>query len=162
MLSDIEIIELNNYLVSNMGDQRDLGGSSKLIGNEFEVSIDNNYFIDDIKHKVQNMFHVNLSAHSSWVSVSKWNESVFAHNHINPGSQLIIFTAVYYLEANGNDDFTIENPDTFQKLLNNNTFSFKPRKNDFVVFPGWLKHWVVGNTGKDPRICIVIDFKFSS
>ncbi len=75
------------------------------------------------------------------------------HNHINK-----TIVCVYYLnvpETQNDNDGTIIFYDPEEIKI----FDFKPKTNDMIIFPGYLKHSVLPYVGEEPRLSLVMELE---
>lgn len=73
------------------------------------------------------------------------------HNHINK-----TIVCVYYLnvpETETDDEGRI----IFYNPKEEKIFDLKPKTNDMIVFPGYLKHSVLPYNGEEPRLSLVME-----
>jgi cupin superfamily acireductone dioxygenase involved in methionine salvage len=108
-------------------------------------------------HTLFKSINSNVKIQNYWISESKPNTSVISHNHINPNQQIVVYSAVYYLQAENSGNLYLENPDQFGKLLGDTRYMITPSTNDLIIFPGWINHWVDTNTSNITRKCIAFD-----
>ena len=90
-----------------------------------------------------------LSFTNSWININRNKNENYAHTH--PNSTL---SGVFYLTDNNSSIIFTRNEDISTYFLetinsNNNTISsynyvtYKPCKNDLIIFPSWLRHKVL-------------------
>jgi hypothetical protein len=155
-LNDEDLQICYNELNSISCSIKHLGVGEELGGIEYDLTNHNMSIIDKLHSLFQNI-NSKVIVESYWVSESKPNTSVVSHNHINPNQKFVMYSAVYYLQAENSGDLYLENPDGFGKMLGNNRYKITPKTNDLIIFPGWVNHWVDVNRSSVNRKCISFD-----
>jgi len=125
-------------------------------------------FLDTITllmNKIYKEFNVNKEAELTeyWFSINRKNNFNWAHNHPNS-----FFSAVFYIKSPENSgNLIFERSDPLREWLeinsvnekNSNFATFKPKPNDLIIFPSYLKHKVEQNNTDDDRISISFNFR---
>lgn len=155
-LNDEDLRTCNDQLKNIIPPKKDIGIGEEMGGVEYNLTHFKLSILDNI-HEVFQKINPNVKVDNYWVSESSPNTSVVSHNHINPHEKFVLYSAVYYLQAENSGDLYLENPDGFGKILGDDRHKITPATNELIIFPGWVNHWVDVNRSNITRKCIAFD-----
>lgn len=97
-----------------------------------------------------------LSFDRSWVCFCPKNTWGHSHNH----PEALIAGVYYFKTSKSKGNLRLWGPLQFKKGVSNIKYDIEPEEGTMVLFPGWMYHEILTNTGDETRISIAFQVKW--